>query len=537
MKHICKQLLAISMIIAVILSLSACIFDKEPEHTHDYSEWGSNQTHHWKFCPDDKVQDESTKAKHYDNNLDGKCDACGHEVALPHTHNYSAWGYDAENHWKYCPDDNEKDTTSIAPHADTDNDGKCDACGQDVEAPVTESVTIETVEGVPTLIVKGPTPVVENVTIGALRLHAEANGTHLFWDNQSKFASSYEFKVALTDLPVSGTPWCWFHIDAYVEAAPTDASEPAARTNLPRGDAITVGSTYQKDDTIYEIIADGESTQLIIQPKPAPKASVTSMEMKVVENKMVLVVKGTKLSTVGYVNLHADGNDGDQFFGKMVSSTDTTFESHFDLTQVPISDTPWLWFHVYTYADAEPADMTKGFDKIDLQRGTHFAVNDFVDFGGTRFTVQNQGQLVIQPTKAPEFTVQSVTVETDTDGKPYVVVKGIMPTTIACTKLHADANNQQYYADNVSTEAGKFEFRFDLTQVPVDGTPWIWFHVYTYADANPTDLSAKLASQDLKRGDFLPGEHSYDYDGVRYSIINEGNWGNVVFQPNPISAE
>lgn len=534
MKRLCKQLFAITVIIATLLALTSCFLQ---QHVHDYSEWGSNQTHHWKFCPEDQEQDESTKEKHYDNNLDGKCDVCGHEVALPHTHSYSEWGYDAENHWKYCPDDNEKDASSVAAHTDANNDGKCDACGQDVEAPVSESVTIETVDGVPTLIVKGPTPVVEGVTIGALRLHAEANKADLFWNNTSKFASSYEFKVPLSELPVDGTPWCWFHIDAYLESAPTDTTVPAARTNLPRGDAITAGSTYQNGDIIYEIIADGESTQLIIQPKPAPKAAVTSMEMKEVDNKMVLVVKGTKLSSVKYVNLHADGNGGSQFFGKMISSDDNSFETHFDLTQVPIDDTPWLWFHIYTYADAEPADMTKGFEKIDLQRGTYFAVNDFVDFDGTRFTVQNKDQLVIQPTKAPEFTVQSVTVETDTDGKPYVVVKGIMPTTIACTKLHADANGQHYYADNVSTEAGKFEFRFDLTQVPVDGTPWIWFHVYTYADANPTNLSAKLASQDLKRGDFLPGEHSYDYNGVRYSIQNEGNWGNVVFQPKPISAE
>lgn len=41
-----------------------------------------------------------------------------------HTHTYTEWGYDADNHWKQCADDGEKDPSTVAPHTFGD-DGHC----------------------------------------------------------------------------------------------------------------------------------------------------------------------------------------------------------------------------------------------------------------------------------------------------------------------------------------------------------------------------------------------------------------------------
>ncbi len=41
-----------------------------------------------------------------------------------HVHAYEVWGYDAENHWKQCAEDGEKDPASVAPHTFGD-DGHC----------------------------------------------------------------------------------------------------------------------------------------------------------------------------------------------------------------------------------------------------------------------------------------------------------------------------------------------------------------------------------------------------------------------------
>jgi len=49
------------------------------QHQHSYTEWGKSATEHWKFCVDDNVIDESTRAPHtYDDASDTTCNDCGY---------------------------------------------------------------------------------------------------------------------------------------------------------------------------------------------------------------------------------------------------------------------------------------------------------------------------------------------------------------------------------------------------------------------------------------------------------------------------
>lgn len=51
------------------------------KHEHSYTEWGHNETQHWKECPDDKAVDEGSKANH--NFVDGSCECGATESEVP----------------------------------------------------------------------------------------------------------------------------------------------------------------------------------------------------------------------------------------------------------------------------------------------------------------------------------------------------------------------------------------------------------------------------------------------------------------------
>ena len=105
------------------------------EHVHTYGAIpnGKDETSHWKECTDpacpDKAHSKIEVEVHKDNTADNKCDICGADVLVPppaHTHDHGTiWKADANEHWNECACG---DKANVAPHADTDNNGKCDTC-------------------------------------------------------------------------------------------------------------------------------------------------------------------------------------------------------------------------------------------------------------------------------------------------------------------------------------------------------------------------------------------------------------------------
>ena len=105
------------------------------EHVHTYGAIpnGKDETSHWKECTDpacpDKAHSKIEVEVHKDNTADNKCDICGADVPVPppaHTHDHGTiWKADANEHWNECACG---DKANAAPHADTDNNGKCDTC-------------------------------------------------------------------------------------------------------------------------------------------------------------------------------------------------------------------------------------------------------------------------------------------------------------------------------------------------------------------------------------------------------------------------
>ena len=88
-----KRLVAVMMVLALALCFAACAAPQQGPttaapttptttvHTHSFgSEWKSDADNHWNECA---CNEKGNVAAHADANIDGKCDTCAAEVALP----------------------------------------------------------------------------------------------------------------------------------------------------------------------------------------------------------------------------------------------------------------------------------------------------------------------------------------------------------------------------------------------------------------------------------------------------------------------
>lgn len=90
--------------------------------------WSTDGEYHWHKCT--RCEEQLDKAAHSGGTATctekAVCEVCntpyGNTVA--HSHG-SEWKTDANNHWNECACG---DKANVAPHADTNNDGKCDTC-------------------------------------------------------------------------------------------------------------------------------------------------------------------------------------------------------------------------------------------------------------------------------------------------------------------------------------------------------------------------------------------------------------------------
>ena len=80
MKKLQKWLLIVFCVALCLCALSACV---DNTHTHSFTEIGSDETNHWKYCKQDNVKDPASVEAHKDEDGNGKCDVCGHDVEVP----------------------------------------------------------------------------------------------------------------------------------------------------------------------------------------------------------------------------------------------------------------------------------------------------------------------------------------------------------------------------------------------------------------------------------------------------------------------
>lgn len=175
--------------------------------------------------------------------------------------------------------------------------------------------------------------------------------------------------------------------------------------------------------------------------------------------------------------------------------------------------------------------------KLKSSTGSLYEVDDSVaDFaqtvlyGNVTFEFKEWNHILKLNYQYYDFTATSVTIEQKEDEAPVLVVKGVYADSMVDVKLHADYKDKADKShdllwDNKSSEAGQFEFRVSLTDIPASEQPWAWFHIYTYKTENVSN------SGDLNRGTQLAIGQTFDYNGVRYTIqAHEGVGAQLVIE-------
>ena len=98
------------------------------EHTDADGDWESDGTYHWHTC---SCTEEFDKVEHSGGTATctakANCSVCNAAYGNTADHNHgSEWQKNADEHWNECACG---DKANVAPHADANNDEKCDVCG------------------------------------------------------------------------------------------------------------------------------------------------------------------------------------------------------------------------------------------------------------------------------------------------------------------------------------------------------------------------------------------------------------------------
>lgn len=210
---------------------------------------------------------------------------------------------------------------------------------------------------------------------------------------------------------------------------------------------------------------------------------------------------------------------GDNITGKKGDS----FEATLDVSQVVTGETgAGIWYDI----------------KLASRSGSLFEVSEStadmsqtVKNKNTTFEFKSWNKILKLNYQFYDFDVEEVRVIAEDGKAPYLYVKGTVAEEVKDVKLHCDyeesdgkKKSKLWY--NLSQEEGHFEFKVELTELSYDGTPWSWFHIYTYK-GNATVGN----SNDLPRGELLSIGQEFTYNGVVYTIrAYEGTGAQLAIQ-------
>ena len=111
MKKLLRRICVIGCIAMLCVFAAACAHNAG--HTCAYTEYGHDETQHWKYCPYDNNVDPDS----YEAHVAGGTCVCGYVVPEEHVCAYTEYGHDETQHWKYCPYDNNIDPDSYEAHS------------------------------------------------------------------------------------------------------------------------------------------------------------------------------------------------------------------------------------------------------------------------------------------------------------------------------------------------------------------------------------------------------------------------------------
>lgn len=385
-----------------------------------------------------------------------------------------------------------------------------------------------------TLVVKGKT----SKDVSCLKIHVEGDGKHYYSSAAVSATAGEEFELNfdLKQLNAVGSTY-YFHIWEYTDEEPENNYFNYASTDVPRNGFIEGNLTVDVDDLRYTIV-EKDWDQIVVEVKAVPKTAVTSIEFDTTGDVPALVIKGTVADDVPAIKLHA-WHEGELYWDNL-----STEKNQMEF-KVPVTEFTKIgnvaYIHTRTY-DATAEEGKQYGPEDNVVRGNLIAAGTYVEHKGIRYWVKADEGLQVVPVSIESVAKLDITsVSIDTTEGLTLVVKGSTNQQIPCLKIHADGDGENWYSEGVSvlTEGGgEFELKFDLTQLKTDGTPWCWFHIYAYADVNPTDNAEKQSTNLTGNNWYIRGGESVTYNGVKYTAVSgDGTYGVFIIQPSVVAAE
>lgn len=117
------------------LFLASCTGANVHQHTFETS-WTKDNVNHWHAASCEHKEFTKDLAPHVDSNKDGKCDVCDYDIPEVHEHKFeTTWSKDSINHWHAATCEHTELTKDLGKHVDEDKNNICDVC--EYEIPVT----------------------------------------------------------------------------------------------------------------------------------------------------------------------------------------------------------------------------------------------------------------------------------------------------------------------------------------------------------------------------------------------------------------
>jgi len=182
------------------------------------------------------------------------------------------------------------------------------------------------------------------------------------------------------------------------------------------------------------------------------------------------------------------------------------FQTEIDLSQIVVESGAGVWFDI----------------KLRTGTGANYDLSDSVadmaqtlKHGTATFEFKTYDHVLKINYAFYDFGVSRTYIDTsDADIGPVLIVEGAYNDSVREIKLYVEANKKGYYWTNTGSEKGKFRFEVKLSELPIDDTPWCWFHLSVYK-GNATVASETV---NLARGTEIAFGAAYDFNGVTYTV-------------------
>lgn len=337
------------------LFLTACDLST---HTHSYDSIGYDESYHWNYCPQDNEIEEGSKETHYDKDSNGYCDKCNYQMREVHTHDFSQRDYDSYSHWYRCKYCTERDGSTIGSHIDENRDGKCDECGYGMELPEEESIYIEIGSNRQKFLdIRGEKP----ADAVSIKLHYKNSVTDndYYLENLAVSKISYIFRLDLETLSAEDSPIYTFDIYVYASEA---SSTPSNIIPLTRKDFFEVDEYYEENDCYYTIVDIGEDGQLAIHVEEIPDYTITTLELKLVDNKPYLIIKAIGPKSLTGVRIRVENSSNYTYIDDECDKLDA-FEFCIDLSEIEIGHSNKIWFSSLLYERGSYLNNLEGYSQ------------------------------------------------------------------------------------------------------------------------------------------------------------------------------